>query len=54
VSDWARGMAKDAETFLATTLHRLGKKRPKIYRRRVHVRRALAELKAKTKGEETK
>jgi hypothetical protein len=50
VSKWAREMARDAEVFLATTLNRLGKKPPKVYRRRRHVVLALAASKAKAKG----
>jgi hypothetical protein len=45
VSKWARGMARDGETLLVTTLNAYGLKPPKRIRRRVHVKRALAKAK---------
>jgi len=47
-----RELAKAGEVFLATTLDRVGKKPPKVYRRRRHVVKALAEA-AKLKGDTT-
>jgi hypothetical protein len=49
ISKYFTELAKVGEELLAVTLDRLGKKPPKVYRRRRHVVRALADAKkAKT------
>jgi hypothetical protein len=52
VRAWAREMAREAEVFLAVTMDKVGRKPPAAYRRRRHVKRALAELKAKAKAKD--
>jgi hypothetical protein len=54
VSKYFRQLTKTAETVVALAANRSGRKPPKMYRRRVHVKKALAELDAAKKAKEAK